>query len=282
VNHSEDLYPNLVLTDPASPQSQGSERPSVSAKIIRNTDKSGLSNREMAWAVGTLYSAGAETTYTSLSWWALAMIAHPDYQRRAQAELDAVVGRSRVPTFSDISGLPYIQAMVKEVLRWRPPLPFSLPHSTTEDDWYDGMFIPKGTTCLPNLWQCHHDPVAYGEDAASFNPGRFLDSCGKVTSGPAETRGEGHVTYGFGKRSCIGNHVANDSLFIFLATSLWALNFERVCDDRGREIPLDTESFFDTGIVVRPVEYRCKFTPRFPEAISILAAEEELLTARTV
>ena len=178
------------------------------------------------------------------------MVAHPEFQRRAQTELDAVVGRSRVPTFSDISSLPYLQAMVKEVLRWRPPLPFAIPHSTTEDDWYDGMFIPKGTTCLPNLWQCHHDPATYGEDAASFNPGRFLDSCGKVTSGPAETRGEGHVTYGFGKRSCIGNQLANDSLFIFMATSLWAMNFESVCDDQGKEVPLDTESFFDTGIVV--------------------------------
>ena len=195
-------------------------------------------------------AAGSETTYTVLSWWALAMVAHPDYQRRAQAELDAVVGRSRVPTFSDLSSLPYIQAMVKEVLRWRPPLPFSIPHCTTEDDWYNGMFIPKGTTCVPNLWQCHHDPAVYGDDAARFNPERFLDSFGKVTSGPAETRGEGHGTYGFGKRSCIGNHLANDSLFVFMATSLWAMNLERVCDDEGKEIPVDTESFFDTGMVL--------------------------------
>jgi cytochrome P450 len=224
----------------------------------------------MAWTVGMLlyvsfkliggfgerfmelpYStASSETTSTALSWWALAMVAHPEYQRRAQAELDTVVGRSRVPTFSDISSLQYIQAMVKEVLRWRPPLPFSIPHSTTEDDWYDGMFIPKGTTCVPNLWPCHHDPTAYGDDAASFNPGRFLDSFGKVTPGPAETRGEGHGSYGFGKRSCIGNHVANDAFFIFMATLLWAMNLERVCDNEGKEIPLDTESFFDAGVVV--------------------------------
>jgi cytochrome P450 len=195
-------------------------------------------------------SAGAETTYTALSWWALAMIAHPEVQRCAQVELDSVVGRSRVPTFSDVSSLPYIQAIVKEVLRWRPPLPFSVPHSTTEDDWYKGMFIPKGTIFLPNLWQCHHDPASYGDDAARFNPGRFLDPSGKIVPGPAQTHGEGHVTFGFGKRTCIGNHVANDSLFIFIATTLWAMNLERVSDEQGKEIPLDTDSFFDTGIVV--------------------------------
>ena len=195
-------------------------------------------------------SAGAETTYTALSWWALAMIAHPEVQRCAQVELDSVVGRSRVPTFSDVSSLPYIQAIVKEVLRWRPPLPFSVPHCTTEDDWYNGMFIPKGTICLPNPWKCHHDPASYGSDAARFNPGHFLDFCGKIIPGPAETRGEGRVMFGFGKRTCIGNHVANDSLFIFIAMTLWAMNLERVWNQEGKETSLDTDSFFDTGIVV--------------------------------
>lgn len=177
------------------------------------------------------------------------MIAYPEVQRRAQTELDTVVGRSRVPTFSDFSSLPYIQAIVKEVLRWRPPLPFSLPHATTEDDWYNGMFIPKGTICLSNLWQCNQDPASYGDNAAIFNPERFLDPCGKILPGPLETRGEGHNTYGFGKRSCIGNHVANDSLFISIATSLWAMNLESPCDPEGKEVPLDTDSFIDTGVV---------------------------------
>ena len=63
---------------------------------------------------GSRSSAGAETTATSMYWWALAMIAHPEIQKRAQAELDAVVGRFRPPTCSDAPSLPYIQAMVKE------------------------------------------------------------------------------------------------------------------------------------------------------------------------
>jgi cytochrome P450 len=152
--------------------------------------------------------------------------------------------------FSDISSLPYIQAIVKEVLQRCPPLLFSIPHCMTEDNWYDGMFIPKGTTCVPNLWQCHHDPAVYGDNTVRFNPEQFLDSCGKITSGPTETQSERHVTYGFGKQSCIGNHVANDSLSIFMATLLWAMNLERVCDDEGKETPVDTESFFNTGMVV--------------------------------
>jgi cytochrome P450 len=178
------------------------------------------------------------------------MIAHPEFQKRAQAELDEVVGRSRIPNFSDAPSLPYIQAMIKELLRWRPSLPLGVPHSTTEDDWYDGMFIPKGTTCLVNLWQCHHDTAVYGDDAASFNPERYLDAKGKIVPGPAETREDGHSAYGFGRRACVGRHVANNSLFISIATTLWAANLERVRDESGEEVRLDTETFIDTGMIL--------------------------------
>jgi len=207
------------------------------------------------------------------------MVARPDVQKRAQAELDAVVGRARPPTFSDASNLSYIQAIVKETLRWRPSLPLGVPHNTNEDVWYDGVFIPKGTMCIANLWQCHHDPAFYGDDAAKFNPERFLDAHGRLLSGPAETRDEGHSTYGFGRRACVGKHLANDSLFITIATVLWAANLERIRDKNGKEVTPDTETFVDTGMVVRPLPYCCDISPRFPEARLILAEESELLKA---
>ena len=178
------------------------------------------------------------------------MIAHPEFQKRAQAELDEVVGRSRAPTFSDAPNLPYIQAMVRETLRWRPPIPLGVPHNTIEDEWYDGMFIPKGTMCLVNLWQCHRDPALYGDDAASFNPERFLDAHGRIFPGPAETRDEGHSSYGFGRRTCVGRHLANESLFITIATVLWAARLERDHDYSGKEVPLDTDAFFEKGMIL--------------------------------
>jgi cytochrome P450 len=60
-----------------------------------------------------------------MAWWTLAMLAYPETQARAQAELDAVVGRSRLPTFADYPSLPYIRAILREVLRWRPTAPLS-------------------------------------------------------------------------------------------------------------------------------------------------------------
>ena len=79
------------------------------------------------------------------------MVAIPEVQRQAQAELDAVVGRARLPTFADAPRLPYVRAIIREVLRWRPAFPIGVSHTTTEDDWYEGMFTPKGATCIPNL-----------------------------------------------------------------------------------------------------------------------------------
>ena len=93
-----------------------------------------------------------------MTWWTLPMLAYPETQARALAELDAVVGRSRLPSFADLPQLPYIRAMVKEALRWRPIAPSGPPHRITEDYWYEGTVIPEGTVRIPNVWHLNRDP----------------------------------------------------------------------------------------------------------------------------
>ncbi len=178
------------------------------------------------------------------------MVAFPEAQRRAQAELDAVVGRDRLPTFSDAPHLPYIHAIVKETLRWRPVTPLGIPHVATVEDWYEGMYIPKGTACIANIWQCNHDQAVYGEDADEFRPERFLNSRGELTSGPMDANQEGHTSYGFGRRNCVGKVLANESLFIYVARTLWAVNIERVRDESGNEVLPDTDGLVDIGLVM--------------------------------
>ena len=80
------------------------------------------------------------------------MLRHPDVQKRAQDELDAIVGADRLPQLSDKPSLPYVSALVKELLRWHNVLPLCLPHSTTQDDEYRGWRIPSGATVLINSW----------------------------------------------------------------------------------------------------------------------------------
>ncbi|KAI0062483.1 cytochrome P450 [Artomyces pyxidatus] len=254
----------------------GTDRPSVAATLFKNAKRNDLSLRENAWLAATLYSAGGDTTATVLEWWLLAMLVYPETQRRAQAELDAVVGRNRIPTFADMQDLPYIRAMVKEALRWRPTGPLGLPHRVMEDDWYEGMFIPAGTIVIGNVWALNRDPELYGADAEHYNPARFIDEKGALLPGPPETKEEGHFTYGFGRRVCVGKHIANSSMFMDMALMLWACKFEHAKDAEGRQVPIDAEGWVEDGLIIRPLPFQCSVTPRFPEATAILSQEYEL------
>lgn len=80
----------------------------------------------------------------TLAWFFYAMILHPEVQKKAHEELDRVIGNGRLPTYEDRDSLPYIEAVVREVLRWRPIVPLGLPHATSFDDIYNGHFIPRG------------------------------------------------------------------------------------------------------------------------------------------
>ncbi|KAF8258894.1 cytochrome P450, partial [Lactarius quietus] len=144
--HDSLMFESL-LAKVADDLANGIDRPSFGASVITNQSKHDLSQREQAWLVGHMLVAGGETSATTLLWWLLAMVAYPEVQSRAHAELDEVVGIARSPTFADITSLPYIRAMVKETLRWSLTVPFGVPHTSIADDWYEGLFIPKGTVC---------------------------------------------------------------------------------------------------------------------------------------
>ena len=79
------------------------------------------------------------------------MMLFPDIQRKAQEEIDMVVGTDRLPSFDDRASLPYVDAIVKEVFRWHPILPMIFPHVSSRDDVYNGMFIPKGSIVISNI-----------------------------------------------------------------------------------------------------------------------------------
>ncbi|KAJ3727869.1 cytochrome P450 [Lentinula raphanica] len=203
---------------------------SLCIKLADDQEATGLSDLENAWVAGSLSVAALETTSTTLSFFLHAMTLHPEVQIEAQLEIDRVVGRSRNPTFADMKHLPYVRAIVKEVLRWQPAIPLAVPHVVMEDDWYEGYFIPKGTQCIPNIWKVPsimND--IYGADADKFRPERFLRQSDKGTGFefPPEFEDEdGHCAYGFGRRFCVGRHIADNALFIDICTILWALRIE--------------------------------------------------------
>jgi cytochrome P450 len=123
-----------------------------------NPAKQGIDDLQAAYTCGGLVEAGSETTSSTLNNWILAMTLFPEIAKIAQAEIDKVIGLTRLPTFADEVNLPYIRAMVKETLRWRPVNKFGMTHATSEDDWYEGYFIPKGTVAVLNWWYVMHAP----------------------------------------------------------------------------------------------------------------------------
>ncbi|KAF9050937.1 cytochrome P450 [Rhodocollybia butyracea] len=125
----------------------------------------------------------------------LAMMLYPESQILAHQELDSIVGADRSPVFSDRLDLPYITALVREILRWHPPSPLGLTsHCVIEDDQYLGYSIPKRSAVISNIWAMSRDQSIY-DSPELFNPGRFL-SDGKLN----KLYHDSDYLFGFGRR----------------------------------------------------------------------------------
>ncbi|KAJ2919074.1 hypothetical protein MD484_g1367, partial [Candolleomyces efflorescens] len=127
---------------------------------------------------GVAYLAGAETTVSSATALVYVLASYPEMQKTAQAEVDKVVGSDRLPLVSDREELPYVHAIVKEVSRWHTVVPLGIVHANTEDDEYDGYFIPKGSFIFQNNWAIMHDPDVFDRPFECI-PERYLKD-GKI------------------------------------------------------------------------------------------------------
>ncbi|KAJ6477497.1 cytochrome P450, partial [Mycena vulgaris] len=243
--------------------------------LLLSGEKYALDQEQSSWLLATMYAAGAETTSSVLSWFFLAMILYPDVQSRAQAEIDEIVGRSRMPVFSDLEHLPYLGAVVTEVLRWVPVDPIG-ESFFSQDDWYEGYFIPKGSICIANIWGIHRDRALYGDDAEVFNPARHLDSTGKLASAVPRTKGESHVTFGFGTRVCPGRHVAKNTISINIASVLWGLEIRPATDKEGLPLIPNPDDMVITGLTIHPAPFSIDIKSRFEEMLNILTNTKEL------
>ncbi|KAF8498600.1 cytochrome P450 [Russula emetica] len=179
------------------------------------------------WHLLDLFSAGSGTV-----------------QRRAQAELDVVVGRDRLPTFDDRPRLPYIEALCKELMRWQMVTPIGLPHLSSRDDVYRGYFIPKGSIMVANAWAILHDPEIY-QEPEEFKPERFLNEDGSVRDDPTLS-----LVFGIGKRICPGRHFVDATIFIFTSSVLSVYDVTKAKDENGHEIPVNAAVTARRGVVM--------------------------------
>ncbi|KAG6918232.1 hypothetical protein DXG01_015825 [Tephrocybe rancida] len=159
---------------------------------------------------------------------------------KAQEDIDCVTERERLPTFDDWERLPYINAIIMEVLRYNTVTPLGLPHGVAKDDIYEGMLIPEGSMVCANLWLIFRDPEVF-VDPETFNPDRFLGDEG------ARCREVLNIAWGLGRRSCPGRQFAEAALFITMSSVIACFDMTPVPTSTG-EVPKLT---FHDGFIRR-------------------------------
>ncbi|KZO93034.1 cytochrome P450 [Calocera viscosa TUFC12733] len=162
------LYSKFYWSEPTS-----SDRTCISLQLREGKYKN-IEDVDAVWLVGVLLLASQDMTRVSIQYFFLAMVLHPEVAQQAQKQLNTVVG-SRPPSFDDQPRLPWIEAILKETLRWRSPTPGGLAHAASQDIHYGDWVIPKGTMIVANIWAMNHDSELY-PDPDKFEPSRSPSS----------------------------------------------------------------------------------------------------------
>ncbi|KAG1792730.1 cytochrome P450 [Suillus plorans] len=231
--------------------------PSFARFILEHQTQYQLEDKELGYLAGVIFGAGSATTASAITIMMMAAATHTDAQARVQEELDNVVGRTtRLPMFVDQEMLPQVTAFMLESLRWRPVNLGGSAHRTSKDIVWNNYLIPAGATVIGNHWAIANDPEAFPEPQ-TFNPQRWIDDAGRVRDDLRFFA----FAFGFGRRVCPGQHLANRSVFVNTALILWAF---RLSENPAAKI--DTLAFSDT-FIIHAAPFEICFEKRIDESV---------------
>ncbi|KAJ7711951.1 cytochrome P450 [Mycena metata] len=237
----------------------GTARYSFSAQSIHNLEENDYyTEKHIQATASVIFMAGSDSTLATVNTFILAMLANPDAQKKAQEQIDSVTGQTRLPDFSDEEALPYVSALVKEIVRWRPVVPIAVPHFLAVEDEYRGFRIPANSIIIGNVSAILHD-----EEPDSFRPERFLLD-GKLNP---EVR-DPQATFGFGRRICPGRHMATASLWISVASILAGFDITKAVAEDGQIIEPTYEYLSD--LISAPAPFKCSIRPRSRQIESLI------------
>ncbi|KAK4900470.1 hypothetical protein LTR49_027438 [Elasticomyces elasticus] len=228
------------------------------------------SDVEGAFAVGMHGIAGALTIAAPMQSFCLALCHYPQYQHMLHEEVDRILGDARMPTLQDIPDMPVLHAFIRETLRWRPPVPTSIPHELTQDDVYDGYHIPKGSVVHALEWSISRDPQVFPEPDA-WNPTRWLNPEFPTYLEPLcqFSTITDYSQFGYGDRKCQGMGVTEASLFVGLGSIAWLFS-----------INASTTAIEDRGVQAKPTAPVLGDSPEHTDLHTAipLTADEALVT----
>jgi cytochrome P450 len=229
-------------------------------RVLDQKDKLELNRHQLYFLGGTMMEGASDTSSSIIIAAMQAFVKWPEVARKAQREIDGVMGEDRSPVWSDYASLPYVAATVKEAMRWRPVVPLAFPHAVDEgvyfllclhkrrltltytDDWIDGYKIPKGSVVFINAWGMHHDERRF-PDPDTFDPDHYkgVTALASELAQASNPDDRDHYGYGSGRRLCPGIHLAERNLFLGIAKLLWAFDFAPGKDDQGNVVEPDTD-----------------------------------------
>ncbi|GAB7356603.1 hypothetical protein MBLNU459_g7330t2 [Dothideomycetes sp. NU459] len=243
---------------------------SFMSAFLKLQEGADISDLEGAYIVGMVGLAGILTTASALMTYILAMTLYPQWQTRLQDEIDRVCG-DRMPEPRDSPSMPTLRAVIKEVIRWRPVTPSSIPHESVEDDVYEGYFIPKGesnksrnilsvllssivvgTHIHPSQWAITRDAKIF-PDPECFNPARWLEARYPSFQEPLTQYPsiKNFTTFGYGRRICQGMDLVEVELFVAIGAMAWASTISKKRDALGRELYVPAHDY-TTYLISRP------------------------------
>ncbi|KAG8860576.1 hypothetical protein FRB96_003830 [Tulasnella sp. 330] len=208
--------------------------------VMERAGEYGVDVDEVAPFRGHLFEAGASTTGAFINNLIALLADHPYVQQKAHNEMNEA-GFDRSPSPEYLASLPYLNAIVKEVMRLYPLKPFGVPHSCTEDIQYNQHRIRKGSTIYVNIRGALRDPELF-EQPEKFYPERYMESDLGIRFGLVESQYEilRDLSFGVGLRKCPGQHLATRAINIAAAKLIWGLDFRKSNTHVANAVPSAT------------------------------------------
>ncbi|KDR79686.1 hypothetical protein GALMADRAFT_243769 [Galerina marginata CBS 339.88] len=238
----------------------GKSKPSFTSCLLQEmegTAESAEKETLIRNSAAAAYGGSSDTTTAVAHTFLLAILLYPEAQKRAQQEIDLIVGNGRLPDFGDRPHLSYTSSILKEVLRWHTSTPQGIPHSLAQDDYYRGYHIPAGSIVIGNTWGILHDSTVF-KDPFDFRPERHLEPHSEEAAAQMEVFNR--IAFGFGRRLCPGKDFAEDALWLLITQFLAVYS---VTPDPN--FPPATAEF-TSGPLSQPVPFKCKISPRSDSA----------------
>ena len=171
-----------------------------------------LGDDNILMIINDVFNAAIDTTTTTFDWFIVYSVLYPETQKKLHAQLDSIIGRSRLPNLEDRNTLQYLEAAIHETLRLATVAPFTFAHNTTCDTTLAGYKLPKDTRVFYNIHAINHDE-RHWENPEEFKPERWLDDNGVFI----RKLNDSYLSFSAGKRVCFGQALAKMELFVVLA-----------------------------------------------------------------